>query len=57
MDDKNKDLDKIEYCTYCNNPIYINRESHIKDIGTTIFHSNCYGKYISIMYNKYQEVI
>lgn len=50
-------IEETETCTYCEQPIYINRESSIKDIGSTIFHTNCYGEYISIVYGRYQEVV
>ena len=42
-------IEETETCTYCGQPIYIHRESHINDIGSTIFHSNCYGKYIALV--------
>lgn len=50
-------IEEQEECTYCGQPIFINRESSIKDIGRTIFHTDCYGKYISFVYGRYQEVI
>lgn len=49
-------IEDTEICTYCGQPIFINRESNIKDIGLTIFHNRCYGLYISIVYDRYQEV-
>lgn len=55
--DRCYNIEETEICTYCGQPIYIHREHHIKDIGSTIFHSNCYGQYISLMYDRYQEVI
>lgn len=50
-------IEDTETCTYCGQPIYIHREHSIKDLGSTIFHSNCYGEYISLVYDRYQEVI
>lgn len=44
-------------CTFCQNPIYLEKESYIKDIGETIFHVDCYGKYIAFVYDRYQEVV
>lgn len=50
-------IEETKICTYCGQPIYIHRESHIKDLGSTIFHSDCYGQYISLIYDRYQEIV
>lgn len=50
------DIEEKEICTYCGQPIYIHRESYRQDLGSTIFHNSCYGSYISIVYDRYQEV-
>lgn len=51
------DIDSIEICSFCGNPIYTKRERYRKDIGQIFFHQDCYGKYIALSYDRYQEVI
>lgn len=55
--EKHYNIEETETCTYCGNPIYVHRESYRKDLGNTKFHNNCYGKYISLVYDRYQEAI
>lgn len=55
--DKCYNIEDTTTCTYCGQPIYINRESFVKDLNATEFHNDCYGKYIALIYDRYQEVV